>query len=28
LRGIAMAAKHRELVPHHFRITADVARIG
>jgi hypothetical protein len=22
-----MAAEHRELVPHHFRITADVARI-
>src|SRR5215469_16785133 len=28
LRGITMAAEHRKLVPHHFRITDDVAGIG
>ena len=28
LRGVAMPTKHRELVPHRFRITTDVAGIG
>ena len=28
LRRLAMAAEHRELVPHHFGVAADVAGVG